>query len=512
MSKKIIAYDLGTGGNKASLYDSDGTCLASTFVSYDTYYPGAGWHEQRPMDWWRAIVESTQRLLSKRKVDVKTIDCMSISGHSLGAVPIDKNGNLLRERTPIWSDTRAEEQVQAFFREVDQESWYIRTGNGFPPECYPVFKVMWYRDREPEMFRRIFKVIGTKDFINFKITGQIQTDYSYASGSGVYDLKEWNYSSELLNASGLPAELFPCIVPSTHIIGGLTREAADDLGLPKTVKVVCGGVDNSCMAAGAGNIAEGRVYTSLGSSSWIAVSSRYPILDTRSKPFVFTHVIPQLFTSAVSIFSAGSALQWFIDTLCSNLLYSSEKDGRDVYELINELAEQSPVGSNKLLFNPSLAGGTSQEASPHIRGAWVGLDLGHTQSDLIRSCMEGIALNLGLVLNVLRKFCTLSNKMVMVGGGSNSRLWRQIFADIYNMNIVQTNIGQDAGSLGAGAVAAVGSGLWRDFSKVDDLHKVKEIQKPIAGNTEKYALIRPIFEYVRECQSKIGDLLHELAL
>ncbi|NJN99612.1 MAG: pentose kinase [Anaerolineales bacterium] len=430
MNKKIIAYDLGTGGNKASLYDSDGICLASTFVAYDTYYPQAGWHEQRPMDWWNSVVESTRQLLGKVKVDAGDIECLAISGHSLGVVPVDAHHHLLRELTPIWSDARSKDQARRFFEKVDQKQWYMTTGNGFPPELYSLFKIMWYRDNEPEMYKKIHKVIGTKDFINAKMTGQAKTDYSYVSGCGGYDLKAWDYSWDFIEASGIAGEILPEVVPSTEIIGELTAEAAKALGLPRTVKVACGGVDNSCMALGARNIAEGRVYTSLGSSSWIAVSSEEPVLDADTKPFVFTHVIPNMFTSAVSIFSAGSSFQWVRNHLCKNLVAEAEQSGRNVYELMTELAAQSPVGAKKLLFNPNLAGGSSQEKSAMIRGAFSGLDLGHTQADVIRACMEGIALNLGSVLEVLKGFCTLSDEMTIVGGGSKSDLWRQIFADI----------------------------------------------------------------------------------
>jgi xylulokinase len=510
MNRKIIAYDLGTGGNKASLYDSDGNCLESAFVAYDTFYPAAGWHEQRPMDWWQSVVESTRQLLGARKTDAGSVDCVSISGHSLGVVPLDKQGNLLRELIPIWSDTRPHAQVKKFFEQMDRKKWYMTTGNGFPPECYSVFKIMWYRDNEPDTFRRVYKILGTKDFINYRLTGKINTDFSYASGSGIYDLKKWGYSDELLKASGLPREIFPEIVPSTRVIGELTKEASKALGLSQNVKVACGGVDNSCMALGARNISEGRVYTSLGSSSWIAVSSREPVLDPESRPFVFTHVIPGMFTSAVSIFSAGSSLKWVRDNMCEHLVHIAQKQNRDVYELITEIAEKSPVGSNNLLFNPSFAGGSSQEESPHIRGAYAGIDLGHNQSDLIRSCLEGIAMNLALVLDVLRGFCTLSDTMLMVGGGSKSRLWLQIFADMYNMDIIRTNVGEEAGSLGACALAAVGSGLWKDFKKIDDLHRVQDIVKPLAENVEKYASLRPAYEYMRQCQARLGEMLHEL--
>jgi xylulokinase len=508
MSKKIIAYDLGTGGNKASLYDADGACLASAFVPYETYYPNAGWHEQRPRDWWRAVIESTRKLLASGRADLTEIECVSISGHSLGVVPLDKKGELLRETTPIWSDTRAERQTGELFGKVSEEEWYMTTGNGFPPPCYSVFKLMWYRENEPDMFRRVHRILGTKDYVNFRMTGKQLTDYSYASGSGVYDLGKWDFSQQFLDAAGIPREIFSELVPSTHVVGELTKGASEELGLPRKVRVICGGVDNSCMALGARNIAEGRVYTSLGSSSWIAVSSGKPVLDFATRPFVFTHVMPGMFTSAVSIFAAGSALAWVKDTLCRDLAAGAG----DVWALMNERAARSPVGAKKLLFNPSLAGGSSQEATPHIRGAFSGIDLGHNQDDVIRSCMEGVAMNLALALDVLRRFSRLSGEMVMVGGGSKSRLWLQIFADCYEMRIVKTNVGQDAGSLGAAAVGAVGSGLWKDFGRIDEVHKVQDTVEPVPENVVKYKKLRPAFERLRECQVRLGDMLHGLEL
>ena len=260
---------------------------------------------------------------------------------------------------------------------------------------------MWYRQHEPDMFRKVHRILGTKDYINFRLTGQIKTDFSYASGTGVYDLKAWHYSDEFIKASGLPAELWPAIVPSTEILGELLPEVAAQMGLGKGVRVVCGGVDNSCMALGAGNIRDGRVYTSLGSAAWIAVSSGKPVLDEKYRPFVFAHVMPKMFTSAVSIFSAGTSFAWVKDNLCEDLERRAAAEKKDVYVLMNEVAAQAPVGSNKLLFNPSLAGGTSQDPSVHIRGAYIGLDLKHGKPELIRAAMEGIAMNLRLRLDLL---------------------------------------------------------------------------------------------------------------
>ncbi|HEX5838039.1 MAG TPA: FGGY-family carbohydrate kinase [Anaerolineales bacterium] len=507
MDKKIISFDLGTGGNKASLYDAEGNCLASAFVPYETHYPQVGWHEQQPEDWWNALVQSTRELMAASGVPKEDIVCLGISGHSLGAVPVDREGNLLRNATPIWSDIRAQKQVEEFFARVDPTGWYLVTGNGFPAACYTIFKVMWYRDHEPEMFRRIHKILGTKDYINFRLTGEMKTDYSYASGTGVYDLKGWCYQKDFIQASGIPAGLWPEIVYSTHVLGCVQPEIADQLGLGHDVKVVCGGVDNSCMALGARNIRDGRVYTSLGSSAWIAVSAEQPVLDATYKPFVFAHVIPDMFTSAVSIFSAGSTYNWVKENICGELKAEAQATNTDVYSLMNQVAERAPVGSNKLLFNPSLAGGTSQDASVHIRGAYMGLDLKHGQAELIRSTMEGVAMNLRLRLDLLRKYTHLEEEILLVGGAARSRFYLGILADAFNTRIVKTNIDKDAGALGAAALAAVGCGLWDSFEKIDAIHGTAEVVEPDKENSRVYEKLLPVFAMAAEYQSKISELL-----
>ena len=508
----LLAYDLGTGGNKASLYDAEGHCIDTVFVPYDTAYPQAGRHEQRPADWWNSVVTSTRRLLTRDGDVAERIACLALSGHSLGCVPLDAEGHLLREATPIWSDKRPEPQTERFFEHVDPTAWYRLTGNGFPAPHYTVFKIMWYRDHEPAMFRKVRTIIGTKDYINFRLTGRLATDYSYASGSGVYSLEGWDYADPLLEAAELSRELLPAIVPATEILGELTGKAAEALGLPRDVLVATGGVDNSCMALGARNIAEGRTYASLGSSTWIAVSSGSPLLDDTAKPYVFTHVMPAMFTSAVAIFSSGTSLKWIRDHLCGNLVAQARTTGTDPYDVLTELAATSPVGARKLLFNPSLAGGSSLDASPNIRGGFLGLDLGHTQADMIRSTLEGIALNCRLVLDTLRRLGDVGSEMVVVGGGSRSTLWRQIFADALEIDIVKTSVGQEAGSLGAAAVAAVACGLWDDFSRIDAIHRIEEVAKPDARNVAAYRKLLPVFRQACVHQANLGDLLANVDL
>jgi xylulokinase len=512
MGNLIIAYDLGTGGNKASLYDLQGNCLAENFVTYQTFYPRAGWHEQRPADWWAAVVESTRLLLKAANVKAADIAALGISGHSLGVVPMDARGTLLRESTPIWSDARPVAQTKQMFEQVSEADWYQLTGNGFPAPLYSVFKIMWYRDHEPDMFKRIHVVIGTKDYINYRLTGRMATDFSYASGTGVYDLVGWKYSPDLIEASGLPKSIFPEILPSAEVIGPLAPEAAQALGLTTQVKVVAGGVDNSCMALGARNIEAGRIYNSQGSSSWIAVTTREPVLDEHFRPFVFTAVMPGLFNSAIPVFSSGTSFRWVRDQICPDLVEAAKIQSKDVYDLMTALAAASPVGSRGVIFSPNMAGGSSIDASINIRGAFLGLDLGHRRGDLIRAAMEGVAMEMRVALDQLATKMALPKEIVVVGGGGRSKLWRQIYADVYRMRIVKTNIDQQAAALGAAALAAVGAGFWKDYRIIDEIHHVVDVTEPIPANVEAYRSMMPLFYKAGACLAEIGDSVAGLNL
>jgi xylulokinase len=510
MNKKdlIIAYDLGTGGIKASLFDLEGHSLCDTFSQYDVVYTGSDFHEQAPDVWYDGICSTTRLLIEKSGADPQSIVGLSISGHSLGVVPVDKNGKLLRAMTPIWSDTRAKKQAKEFFSKIPYEEWYTKTGNGFPAECYSVFKMMWYRDNEPEMYANTYKILGSKDYCNLRLTGRMCTDHSYASGSGVYDLLKNRYDEDYIAASGLRRDLFPEIVHSHDVIGTLTPEAAADLGLSTKVKVVAGGVDNSCMALGARGIENGRAYISLGSSSWIAVISDKPLVDVEKKPFIFAHVIDGLYASATSIFAAGSSFRWVRDVLCFDLV-EKEKAGLipDAYVAMNELAAQSPIGANNLQFNPSLAGGAIIEQSPNIVGGFVGLQLSHTRSDMIRAALEGITYNLWYAMTVLESCGVSVPELLMVGGGAKSPFWRQMFADAFNRNMIKTNVDQNAASLGAAALAAYGLDLWKDYTAIDRAHELQSIEKPDKARAELY---RPHYEmsrYIASWLAQTGDKL-----
>jgi len=509
-TKYILAYDLGTGGNKAVLYNSDGKLLNKTFVSYSTIYPQRGWAEHNPLDWWNSIVNSTNDLMDKTKINKKDIACISISGHGMGIVPVDKKGTLLRKTTPIWLDSRALVQAKRILDKVGFENWYKITGAGLRPENYAAFKIMWYQDNEPDMFKKTYKFLGTKDFINLRMTGKFLTDYSDASFSGIFDLKKLDYSEELLKASGFPREKMPDPFPSIHVIGELLPDAAKELNLAKGIPIVLGGHDVPCTAVGAGNVKKGRVYNYIGSSAWISVASDEPLLGKKVKTYNGVHVIPGMYTSQVAIYSAGASYQWVRDTICREEVQTANKSETDAYFLMEKEALKSPPGSNSVIFVPDLMGGATIHPSPNIRGAYLGLSLSTKKNDLIRAAMEGVALDLRLVLDEFKKMGIKANEIRIVGGGSRSKLWRQIFSDIYNTKIILTNIGQETAALGAATIAAVGTGLWKDFSIIDNITKVLDTCNPNSENAKKYGKILNAYKFIVEKISEIGEKMAKI--
>jgi xylulokinase len=499
---KIISYDLGTGGVKASLYDEKLGTLAKSFIEYDTYYPAPMLHEQRPEDWWDGVCASTRALLEGARVRAEEVACVALSGHSLVTAPIAASGELLTDRVPIWSDGRAVREARDFFGKVDQKQWYLTTGNGFPSYTYSLFKLMHLKRNEPDVFSKIYKVLGSKDYINYRLTGEIATDHSYASGSGGYDLAAAAQALAYWDAAGIDVRLYPDIKRSHEIVGRVLPEAAAETGLAEGTLVACGGVDNSCMALGALGAADGRAYLSLGSSSWIAVNSGKPVLDFEKSSYVFSHIVEGMYTSAFSIFSGGSSLKWVRDTICSG----AHGDAVD-FDAMAELAAKSPVGANGVFFNPSLAGGTLQDRSVNIRGAYIGLSLGTLKEDVIRAAFEGIAMNLKFSYEFMRRDTPVMRDLLITGGGSKSPFWIQMFADVFGVNMVKTGMDQDAAAAGAAAIAARAAGLWDDYSGISALHKVQLRCEPDPQRAREYDALAKKFAVVSAALAELGDAL-----
>lgn len=474
----VIGADLGTSGCKVAVFDERGHVVAATVRNYDTHYPQPGHHEQSIEDWWTSVCAAVKDLVGMVDDSAAQIRAIALSGQSLALIPLDASGAALQAAVPIWSDTRAHSECQEYFSDSNEEEWYLRTGNGFPAPLYTLFKLMWMRSHRPEVFEKTVKVLGSKDWINYRLTGHIATDPSYASGLGAFDLQGGRYSDELLGHAGFGEELFPEIIPSSARVGHLTSDVAQALGLSPSVEVFAGGVDNSCMALGALNTAPGRVYAALGSSSWLTLCDTMPILDTALRPFVFAHVIPGLFNSAVSTFASGTSARWATDTFFPQL------EG-DIDALV-EMAIRSELGAGGAIFVPTINGGTVFEGGPDVRGSLVGLSGGLSPEHIARAVIEAIPMALRRPLDRLRELTTVSDSMIVTGGGAQNSGWLQVYADVLDSRLVKTNIDQQAATLGAAALALVGSEVWDSLDQVEDSHTIEESLEPDPARSKRY--------------------------
>lgn len=497
--KGLLAFDLGTSGVKCSVFDEKGTLLGARYGEYETYYPSANYREQRPGDWISRIVTGTRELMAElSQVEICGI---GVSGHSLGAVPVDETGKLLLEQVPIWSDARATAQADRFFQAVDYRSWYDRTGNGFPRELYSIFKIMWHKEHQPELYEKTAKFIGTKDYVNLFLTGNAATDISYASGCGLFDLKNGTYCPEYAAAAGLDLEKFPQIFPSHAIIGYVTPEAAQQLGIQAGIPVAAGGVDNACMTLGAGCFEQGDVYASLGSSAWVTASVPEPVVDFDSMIYTFAHCVPGQYLPSIGIFASGSALAWAANHWFADLT------GPTRFDDMGAMAARSKAGANGLLFNPSMAGGSSFDKSKNIRGCLFNMDLGNDRCDIARAVFEGIAMHLWLASAPLEKTGHLGNRLLVVGGGAKGAFARQVYADVFGKEVAVSRVRQDAASLGAAVLAAVGCGLWDSFAPLRQIHSELTLSQPDPENHAHYEAIRPIYQKLCDACSDLGDLV-----
>ncbi|MGE5223274.1 MAG: xylulokinase [Omnitrophica WOR_2 bacterium] len=496
MEKFIMAHDLGTTGNKASLFDEEGKVYASSFYGYKTEYPRPNWVEQSPEDWWEAVCITTRQLLEASHLSPRDIACITFSGQMMGCVALDSRARPLRNAL-IWADTRAVAEAEELIAKVGMETAYRITGHR-ASSSYSAAKMMWIRNHQPEIFAKAHKLVHAKDFIVARLTGVFATDYSDASGTNLYDLKAYDWSPVMLEAAGLDRSLLPDLHPSSDVVGQVRAPVAEETGLAAGIPVVIGGGDGSCAAAGAGVVREGSAYNYIGSSSWIATANSEPIYDPALRTFTWAHLMKGMYSPCGTMQAAGGSYQWLRDTVCETEKEAAKRLNVSPYELMNLQAEQSGPGANGLFFFPYLLGERSPRWNPDARGVFFGLTMSHTRADLIRATLEGITLNLKVILDAFLQQGAQIEAMRVIGGGAKGRLWRQIMADIYGMPVRRPALLAEATSFGAALAGGIGVGLYKDWTLAEELTPIVDEVKPnpeLAPMYEKmYAFFNQAYE------------------
>ncbi|MGD0090003.1 MAG: xylulokinase [Planctomycetota bacterium] len=489
MANYLLAHDLGTSGNKATLYTLAGKLAASRTCAYDTHYFNGNWAEQNPQDWWRAICESTRALM--QGVNPAEVAVVALSGQMMGCTIVDKQGRSLRPSI-LYCDQRAGKQAGQILARISQKDFYAIVGHRVSPS-YSIEKLMWIRENEPDLYARTHKTLCAKDYINFLLTGRFATDFSDASGTNAFDLNTMQWSQKIIELAGVDRGMFPEALASTAILGTVTSQAAQATGLREGTPVAVGGGDGSCAGVGVGCIKPGTAYNYLGSSSWVALTVEKPIVDAQMRTMNWAHCVPGYLHPSGTMQTAGSSYSWLKNTLCEVELQAAKAQGLSPYVLIDRAVQNTPPGANGLIFLPYMLGERTPWWNPEARGAFIGLNLASKREDMLRAVMEGITLNLGLIVNIFRQHVPI-DAVTVIGGGAKSAVWRQMMADIYDCRVQSLNFLEEATSMGAAVIGGVGVGEFKSFDVIDRFISVEHVAKPDPDSRERYRRLMPVFE------------------
>ena len=266
-------------------------------------------------------------------------------------------------------------------------------------------------------------------------------------------------------------------MPSTHVAGYVTRQAARATGLRPDTPVVLGGGDGLCANVGAGSVKPGKTYCSLGSSSWVATTSEQPVLDEHMRTVCWPHIVPGYYSPNGTMQTGGGAYNWLKNNVCKWETQQAAALGISPYQLINQEIEGSVPGANGVLFLPYLLGERAPRWDSLARAAFLGVKMENTRGDLLRSVLEGITMNLAVILRILQRHASI-NEVLLIGGGAKGAVWSQIIADIFGIPTQVPRVLEEATSMGAVITGGVGVGLFKSFDIADQMIEVVQTYQP----------------------------------
>lgn len=464
-----IGIDLGTSAVKLLLMDSEGKIVNIVSREYPLYFPHPGWSEQKPQDWYEQTILGIEELI--QDVDKEQVAGISFGGQMHGLVILDEDDNVIRPAI-LWNDGRTGEETEYLNNVIGREKLSAYTANiAFAGFTAP--KLLWVKNREPENFARIAKIMLPKDYIAYKLTGVHCTDVSDASGMLLFDVKNRRWSEEMCHICGIRVSQLAKCYESYEAVGTLLPQVAAQLGLSPSVKVAAGAGDNAAAAVGTGTVGDNMCNISLGTSGTVFISSKQFGVDRYNALHSFAHADGSYHLMGCML-SAASCNKWWMDEIIGTKDYA---------------AQQQPIeklGENHVFFLPYLMGERSPHNDPEARAVFIGMSMDTTRADMTQAVLEGVAFALRDSLEVAKSLGIELKSTKICGGGAKSPLWKKIVANVLNLR-VEVPESEEGPSMGGAMLAAVACG---EYASVEEIAakvvKVVETVEPEAELVAKY--------------------------
>lgn len=479
----FLGIDTSTTSSKALLIDEQGEVIAVASSPHTLQTPRPLWSEQDPREWWDAVAASIKSVLQKAGVGGEQIAGVGLTGQMHGLVLLDEAGNVLRPAI-LWNDQRTQSQCDEIHRRVGKEKFIQITGNvaltGFTAP-----KILWVKENEPEVFAKAKHVLLPKDYIRYKLTGEYAMDKADGAGTVLFDLKARDWSNEVLSALDIPRAWMPKTFEGPEFTGYVNAETASLTGLKAGTPVSAGGGDQAAQAVGVGAVEPGIVGLTVGTSGVVFATTPSALIEPEGRLHAFCHAVPGMWHFMGVMLSAAGSLQWYRDTLASNISFD---------DLLIE-AESIPAGSEGLQFLPYLSGERTPHPDPLARGAFIGLTLRHSRGHMTRAVLEGVAFGLKDSFTLIQNAGLGSITQVRAsGGGTKGALWRQILASVLEAELVTVNTTEGA-AYGAALLAGVGAGTWSDVpSACKTCVKITGSTQPELLQVDVYRKTYPIYQ------------------
>ena len=480
--KAVIGIDVGTSGCKVIALSESGEILSSKLEEYPVYSPQIGWSEQDPEDWWQGTCKALKELADELS-DVEIVG-VGLSGQMHGMCALDENSAVIR-RAILWNDQRTQKQCDEITAAAGGIDGLLSYTNNQMLTGYTGGKILWMREHEPENFKKTQIILNPKDYIRYKLTGDCCTEVSDASGTGFFDTKNRCFSKELLKKLDLSESLFPKCVESTDITGTVSAQAQTETGIKAGTPVAGGGGDAVISTTGMGLINTDRIGVTLGTSGVVAMGRDSFTPNKGGKIQAFCNNSSDSWHAMGVTLSAAGSYVWFRNTFGKYEIEQQKVTGINAYKQLDMLAEQTPAGADGLVFTPYLTGERCPHNDPDARGCFSGITSQHTLGHFARAVLEGVAFSLKSVFDLMCEDAKKDSKIVLAGGGAVSPLWRQIFADIWEIPVCTVYGSAEGGAFGAAIVAGAALKLW-NYKEAADLIKEECTVLPNASNAELY--------------------------